>query len=39
MSNLQEYVSFLVDATIKSGISRQIEAFKSGFDQVCITLL
>lgn len=33
-SNLEEYVLLLVDATINSGISRQIEAFKSGFDQV-----
>ncbi|KAL2481452.1 E3 ubiquitin-protein ligase UPL4 [Abeliophyllum distichum] len=32
--NLEEYVSLIVDATIKSGISRQMEAFKSGFDQV-----
>ncbi|KAL2554468.1 E3 ubiquitin-protein ligase [Forsythia ovata] len=32
--NLEEYVSFIVDATVKSGISRQVEAFKSGFDQV-----
>lgn len=34
MSNLHEYVSFVVDATIKTGISRQVDAFKSGFDQV-----
>ncbi|XP_027173820.1 E3 ubiquitin-protein ligase UPL4 isoform X1 [Coffea eugenioides] len=34
MSNLQEYISFVVDATIRTGISRQVEAFKSGFDQV-----
>ncbi|KAL3531894.1 hypothetical protein ACH5RR_005415 [Cinchona calisaya] len=34
MSNLEEYVSFVVDATIRTGISRQVEAFKSGFDQV-----
>lgn len=32
--NLEEYVSFIVDATVKSGISRQVEAFMSGFDQV-----
>ncbi|KAK9154145.1 hypothetical protein Sjap_001625 [Stephania japonica] len=32
--NLDEYVSFLVDATIRNGISRQVEAFKSGFNQV-----
>lgn len=34
LDNLEEYVSLVVDATIKSGISRQIEAFKAGFTQV-----
>ncbi|XP_017252446.1 E3 ubiquitin-protein ligase UPL4 isoform X2 [Daucus carota subsp. sativus] len=34
MNNLEEYVSLLVDATIHSGISRQVEAFKLGFNQV-----
>lgn len=34
MSNLEEYVSFILDATIRTGICRQVEAFKSGFDQV-----
>lgn len=34
MSNLDKYVSLVVDATISSGISRQVEAFKSGFNQV-----
>ncbi|WMV44799.1 hypothetical protein MTR67_038184 [Solanum verrucosum] len=33
-SNLEEYVLLVVDATLNSGISRQIGAFKSGFDQV-----
>ncbi|KAK4481047.1 hypothetical protein RD792_011916 [Penstemon davidsonii] len=32
--NLEEYVSLMLDATTKSGISKQVEAFKSGFDQV-----
>ncbi|KAL0338398.1 UNVERIFIED_CONTAM: E3 ubiquitin-protein ligase UPL4 [Sesamum angustifolium] len=32
--NLEEYITLMVDATKKSGISRQVEAFKSGFDQV-----
>ncbi|XP_023005684.1 E3 ubiquitin-protein ligase UPL4-like isoform X2 [Cucurbita maxima] len=32
--NLEDYVSLVVDATLNSGISRQIEAFKSGFNQV-----
>ncbi|OVA09927.1 HECT [Macleaya cordata] len=34
MSNLEEYVSLIVDATVNCGISRQVEAFKSGFNQV-----
>ncbi|KAK9127246.1 hypothetical protein Syun_016043 [Stephania yunnanensis] len=34
VNNLDEYVSFLVDATIHNGISRQVEAFKSGFNEV-----
>lgn len=34
LSNLEEYVSFVTAATIKTGISRQVEAFKSGFEQV-----
>lgn len=36
MNNLEEYVSLVVDATINFGISRQVEAFRSGFNQVCI---
>ncbi|PNT60766.1 hypothetical protein BRADI_5g04567v3 [Brachypodium distachyon] len=32
--NLEEYISLVVDATIKTGIMRQIEAFKAGFNQV-----
>ncbi|KAJ8899755.1 hypothetical protein K2173_019455 [Erythroxylum novogranatense] len=34
MDNLEEYLSRVVDATIHTGISRQVEAFKSGFNQV-----
>ncbi|XP_047978352.1 E3 ubiquitin-protein ligase UPL4 [Salvia hispanica] len=34
LHNLEEYVTLMVDATVKSGISRQVEAFKLGFDQV-----
>ncbi|KAJ7977013.1 E3 ubiquitin-protein ligase UPL4 [Quillaja saponaria] len=34
MRNLEDYVSLIVDATIRSGISGQVEAFKSGFNQV-----
>ncbi|RVW39674.1 E3 ubiquitin-protein ligase UPL4 [Vitis vinifera] len=33
MTNLEEYVSLLVDTTINAGISRQVEAFRSGFNQ------
>ncbi|XP_023527252.1 E3 ubiquitin-protein ligase UPL4-like isoform X1 [Cucurbita pepo subsp. pepo] len=32
--NLEDYVSLVADATLYSGISTQIEAFKSGFNQV-----
>ena len=32
--NLEEYVRHVVDATVKSGIARQMEAFKSGFNEV-----
>ncbi|KAL0309763.1 UNVERIFIED_CONTAM: E3 ubiquitin-protein ligase UPL4 [Sesamum radiatum] len=32
--NLEQYITLMVDATTKSGIARQVEAFKSGFDQV-----
>ncbi|KAA8518803.1 hypothetical protein F0562_016423 [Nyssa sinensis] len=34
MTNLEEYVVLIVDATINAGIFRQVEAFKSGFNQV-----
>ncbi|KAJ0088161.1 hypothetical protein Patl1_32033 [Pistacia atlantica] len=34
MTNLGDYAALVVDATIRSGISRQFEAFKSGFCQV-----
>lgn len=39
INNLEEYVSLVVDATVKSGIRRQIEAFRSGFNQVRVALL
>ncbi|KAJ1263270.1 hypothetical protein BS78_09G170700 [Paspalum vaginatum] len=32
--NLEEYVHHVVEATVKSGIARQMEAFKSGFNEV-----
>ncbi|CAJ1968461.1 unnamed protein product [Sphenostylis stenocarpa] len=34
MGNLEDYVSLVVEATVRSGISRQVEAFESGFNQV-----
>lgn len=34
LSNLEEYVSLVVDATVRTGIGRQMEAFRSGFNQV-----
>lgn len=35
MSSLGDYVSLVVEATVRTGIMRQIEAFRSGFNQVC----
>ncbi|GMY05450.1 E3 ubiquitin-protein ligase UPL3 [Fagus crenata] len=32
--NLEEYISLVVDATVKTGIMRQMEAFRAGFNQV-----
>ncbi|XP_057966486.1 E3 ubiquitin-protein ligase UPL3 [Malania oleifera] len=34
ISNLEEYVSVVVDATVKTGILRQMESFRAGFNQV-----
>ncbi|XP_043700605.1 E3 ubiquitin-protein ligase UPL4 isoform X1 [Telopea speciosissima] len=34
MNNLEEFISLTVDATVNSGIYKQVEAFKSGFNQV-----
>lgn len=34
INNLEEYVSLVVDATVKTGIMRQMEAFRTGFNQV-----
>ncbi|KAL9426451.1 hypothetical protein AB3S75_033269 [Citrus x aurantiifolia] len=34
MNNLEDYAELVVDATIHTGIFRQMEAFKSGFCQV-----
>ncbi|XP_068646801.1 E3 ubiquitin-protein ligase UPL3-like [Aristolochia californica] len=32
--NLDEYISLVVDATVRTGIMRQMEAFRAGFNQV-----
>lgn len=34
MRNLEDYISHIVDASVSTGISRQVEAFKSGFNRV-----
>ncbi|KAJ8512361.1 hypothetical protein OPV22_002795 [Ensete ventricosum] len=34
INNLEEYVALVVDATIKTGIKQQMEAFRAGFNQV-----
>ncbi|KAF9622824.1 hypothetical protein IFM89_034059 [Coptis chinensis] len=34
INNLEDYISLVVDATVKSGIMRQVEAFRAGFNQV-----
>lgn len=34
LSSLEEYVPLVVDATVGTGIMRQMEAFRSGFNQV-----
>lgn len=38
-SNLGDYVNLVIDATVGTGIVRQMEAFKCGFDQVCCPVL
>jgi E3 ubiquitin-protein ligase TRIP12 len=37
LESLGEYVSLVADATLKSGIAKQIEAFKSGINEVCFS--
>uniref|UniRef100_A0A5B6ZSG6 HECT-type E3 ubiquitin transferase n=1 Tax=Davidia involucrata TaxID=16924 RepID=A0A5B6ZSG6_DAVIN len=34
INSLEEYISLVVDATVKTGIMRQMEAFRTGFNQV-----
>lgn len=37
IDNLEEYISLVVAATVKTGITRQMEAFRAGFNQVIIS--
>lgn len=39
LSSLDDYISLVADATIGTGIMRQLEAFRSGFNQVCSLLI
>lgn len=34
INNLEEYISLVLDATLQTGVSRQVEAFKLGLNQV-----
>ncbi|KAL0709011.1 hypothetical protein Bca4012_015989 [Brassica carinata] len=34
MDNLDEYIKAIVNATVRNGIQKQVEAFRSGFNQV-----
>ncbi|CAH8371193.1 unnamed protein product [Eruca vesicaria subsp. sativa] len=34
MDNLEEYVKAIVNATVRNGIQKQVEAFRSGFNKV-----
>ncbi|KAL9296334.1 hypothetical protein ACSQ67_022230 [Phaseolus vulgaris] len=34
INNLEEYISMVVEATVKAGVMRQMEAFRAGFNQV-----
>ncbi|KAL7584719.1 hypothetical protein Lser_V15G44695 [Lactuca serriola] len=34
LNNLEEYISLVVDATVKTGITRQLKEFRAGFNQV-----
>lgn len=34
LNNLEDYISLVVDATVKTGLTRQLEAFRAGFNQV-----
>jgi len=34
LDNLEEYIKGIVNATVCNGIQKQVEAFRSGFNQV-----
>ena len=36
INNLDDYVSLVVDAIVRTGIRRQMEAFRYGFNQVLL---
>lgn len=38
LDNLEEYVSLVVDSTVKSGIAAQMDAFRAGFNQVHVPI-
>ena len=38
LDNLENYVHLIVDATLKSGIAKQIEALKSAINEVSLML-
>jgi E3 ubiquitin-protein ligase TRIP12 len=38
LNSLEEYVYLILDATLKSGIAKQIEAFKSAINEVSLVL-
>ncbi|XLU27949.1 hypothetical protein S245_064015, partial [Arachis hypogaea] len=38
INNLEEYISLVVDATVKTGITHKMEAFKAGFNQLSSTV-
>ena len=39
LENLEEYISLVVEATVKGGIGAQVEAFRAGFNQVSYWLV
>lgn len=39
LDNLEEYISLVVDSTVKTGIRPQIESFRAGFNQVLLLVI